>query len=252
MELQRIQRQSASDEVFDQLVASIVDGEVTAGDAIPSERALAEGLGVSRPVVREALKRLAHAGLVDIRHGGATTVSDFRRTAGPDLLGALLLDRRGELDLEVARSIVEARSQIGPPVAAAAAGRATPDDLAGLHEVVAAMRDLRQDEHPDAEAVAALQRLALDFWDRVVDASHNVVHRLLFNALRRAYEPVMDALAVVMRAEASDVEGYAAVLDAIESGDPDGAAAAVRAVVDHGATATVALIDELLAAPDPT
>lgn len=249
VDLQRIQRQSASDEVFDQLVASIVDGEVTAGEAIPSERALAEGLGVSRPVVREALKRLAHAGLVEIRHGGATTVSDYRRTAGPDLLGALLLGRRGELDLEVARSIVEARSQIGPPVAAAAAGRAGPDDVAGLHEVVAAMRALGQDEHPDVEALAALQRLALDFWDRVVDASHNVVHRLLFNALRRAYEPVMDALAVVMRAEASDVDGYAAVLDAIEAGDPTRAADAVRAVVDHGATATVALIDDLLADP---
>lgn len=250
MELHRIQRQSASDEVFDQLVASIVEGEVVAGDAIPSERALAEALGVSRPVVREALKRLAHAGLVEIRHGGATTVTDYRHTAGPDLLGALLLDRRGELDLAVARSIVEARSQLGPPVAAAAAGRAGPDDLAGLHEVVAAMRDLAPEGRPDAETVAALQRLALDFWDRVVDASHNVVHRLLFNALRRAYEPVMDALAVVMRAEASDVDGYAAVLAAIEAGDPDRAADAVRAVVDHGATATVALIDELLAEPD--
>lgn len=38
---------------------------------------------------------------------------------------------------------------------------------------------------------------ALDLWDAVVDASGNVVYRLLFNALRRAYEPVMDVLAVV-------------------------------------------------------
>jgi len=125
-------------------------------------------------------------------------VTDYRRSAGPDLLGAMLLDRRGELDLAVARSIVEARSQLGPPVAAAAAERATPDDLAGLHEVLDGMRELAPPSDP--EAVAALQRLALEFWDRVVDASHNVVHRLLFNALRRAYEPVMDALAVVMRA----------------------------------------------------
>lgn len=242
MDLQPISRASASDEVYDRLVSSIVEGEVGAGDAMPSERSLAEGLGVSRPVVREALKRLAHAGLVQIRHGGATLVNDYRRTAGPDLLSALLLDRNGELDLGVARGIIEARSDLGPPVAAAAARRATDTDLAELDALVVRLREA-EDDH-------ARQRLALDFWDRVVDASDNVVHRLLFNALRRAYEPVMDALVVVMRDEVSDVDGYAAVVAALQRRDPDAAVAAVRAVVDRGARAAVDLIDELLAMPD--
>lgn len=241
MDLQPIARSSASDEVYDRLVASIVEGEVTAGEAMPSERSLADGLGVSRPVVREALKRLAHAGLVQIRHGGATMVTDYRRTAGPALLSVLLLDRNGDLNLDVARSIVEARSDLGPPVAAAAARRAGPEDLAALRDTVAAMRA--------ADEVRDLQRLALDFWDHVVDASGNVVHRLLFNALRRAYEPVMEALAVVMQAEVSNIDGYASVLTALEQRDPEAAALAVHAVVDHGARATVELIDELL---DPT
>lgn len=244
VDLQPIARSSASDEVYDRLVTSIVEGEVTAGDAMPSERSLAEGLGVSRPVVREALKRLAHAGLVQIRHGGATLVSDYRRTAGPALLSVLLLDRNGDLNLDVARSIVEARSDLGPPVAAAAARRARPDDVATLHEIIDAMRA--------TDDVLELQRLALDFWDRVVDASGNVVHRLLFNALRRAYEPVMEALAVVMQAEVSNVDGYATVVAALEQSDPQAAARAVHAVVDHGARATIELIDELLDPTDPS
>lgn len=249
MQLSPIARTSASDEVYDQLVASIVDGEVDPGEAMPSERELADGLGVSRPVVREALKRLAHAGLVHIRHGGKTLVSDFRRTAGPDLLQALLLDRNGELDLEVARSIVEARSDIGPPVAAIAARRASATDVEALDAVVARMREARD----GTGDVAELQRLAMEFWDRMVDASHNVVHRLLLNALRRAYEPVMDALAVVMRDEVSDVEGYAEVVAALRARDPARAEASVHAVVDHGARATVEVIDELLALdPDET
>lgn len=242
MDLQPIARTSASDEVYERLVSSIVEGEVDAGEPMPSERSLADGLGVSRPVVREALKRLAHAGLVQIRHGGATLVSDYRRTAGPDLLSALLLDRHGDVDLEVARGVIEARSDLGPPVASAAARRATPGDLDALDDVVAAMHA--------GDDVLGRQRLALDFWDRVVDASHNVVHRLLFNALRRAYEPVMEALVVVMRAEVSDLDGYAGVAAAVRRGDPDAAADAVRAVVDHGARATVELIDQLLAMPD--
>lgn len=243
MDLQPIARSSASDDVYDRLVASIVGGEVGVGEPMPSERSLAEGLGVSRPVVREALKRLAHAGLVQIRHGGATLVTDYRRTAGPDLLSVLLLDRNGDLDLEVARGIIEARSDFGPPVAAAAARRATPGDLAAVDALVGDLRGA-EDDHER-------QRLALDFWDRVVDASHNVVHRLLFNALRRAYEPVMDALVVVMRDEVSDVDGYAAVAAALHDRDPATAEAAVRALVDRGARAAVDLIDELLATPDP-
>ena len=81
MDLQPIARSSASDEVYERLVASIVEGEVDPGDAMPSERSLSDALGVSRPVVREALKRLAHAGLVQIRHGGALAGAEAAQVA---------------------------------------------------------------------------------------------------------------------------------------------------------------------------
>jgi GntR family transcriptional regulator, transcriptional repressor for pyruvate dehydrogenase complex len=244
VQLAPVERSSAADEVYDQLVASILDGEVAVGHAIPSERALSDALGVSRPVVREALQRLAHAGLVSIRHGGATTVTDFRRTAGPDLLGVLLLDRNGDLNVDVARSIIEARVDLGPPVVAAAARHVTDADVADLRTLL--------DDLAATDNLRERQRIALDFWDRVVDASGNVVHRLLFNALRRAYEPVMDALAVLMQSEFADVDGYAAVVAALEARDPDRAANAVRDLVGPGATAMLSVIDGLLALPaDP-
>ncbi len=68
------------------------------GQPLPSERRLAEVLGVSRPAVREAIKRLTEAGLVEVRHGDATTIRDFRKHAGLDLLPRLLI-RSGEVDL---------------------------------------------------------------------------------------------------------------------------------------------------------
>ena len=55
------------------------------GESLPSERRLAEVLGVSRPAVREAIKRLTEAGLVEVRQGDATTVRDFRRHAGLEI-----------------------------------------------------------------------------------------------------------------------------------------------------------------------
>lgn len=82
---------------------------------------------MSRPVVREALKRLTAAGLVEVRQGDATTVRDYKRHAGLDLLPRLLLrggDRGDELDVAVVRSILETRLHNGPKVAELAAARA--------------------------------------------------------------------------------------------------------------------------------
>lgn len=238
MELHPVTRASASDAVYDQLVASILAGEVAAGDALPSERALSETLGVSRPVVREALQRLSHAGLLRVRHGGATRVEDYRRTAGPELLGELLLGRSGELDLTVARSIIEVRADLGPAVAAAAARRRSDTDVVTL---VAALEQLR-----GADELGARQAAALGLWDALVDASHNVVHRLLFNALRAAYEPVMDALAVVLRREVSDVDRHAAIVAAVRDRDPDLAREAAAALLATGTSAALDAIDALL------
>ena len=83
--------------------------------------------------MREALQRLASAGYVDVRQGGSTTVRDFRRLGGLDLLPRLLL-ARGGLDLAVARSILEARAHVGPKIAELAAPRADPRSAPHLRE----------------------------------------------------------------------------------------------------------------------
>src|SRR6476659_3607126 len=106
MPLEKIQRRSVPQDVFEQLVGEVMSGDLHPGSALPSERRLAELLGVSRPAVREALQRLAHAGMVEVRQGDATTVRDFRRLGGMDLLPRLLVVG-GQLDLKVARSILE-------------------------------------------------------------------------------------------------------------------------------------------------
>lgn len=110
MALQPVTRRSVPEEVFEQIATDVLTGEMPPGEALPSERRLAELLGVSRPAVREALKRLSAAGLVEVRQGDVTTVRDFRRHAGLDLLPRLLF-RNGELDISVVRSILEARPE---------------------------------------------------------------------------------------------------------------------------------------------
>src|SRR3569623_2079182 len=108
MPLHPVSRRSVPDAVFDQVLCEVVSGALGPGEPLPSERRLAEVLGVSRPAVREALQRMAQTRLVEVRHGGSTTVRDFRRYAGLDLLPSLLL-RAGSIDVPVVRSVVEAR-----------------------------------------------------------------------------------------------------------------------------------------------
>src|SRR5690349_9159928 len=126
MALSPVTRRTIPDDVFEQIMSNVLNGEMAPGEALPSERKLAEVLGVSRPVVREALKRLNAAGLVEVRQGDATTVRDYRRHAGLDLLPRLLI-RAGELDLSVVRSILETRLHNGPKIAELAAARRGPE-----------------------------------------------------------------------------------------------------------------------------
>ena len=112
MGLQKIERNSVSDAVYDQLSREILEGRMLAGETLPAERALCQTLGVNRGAVREALKRLSQAGLVQVRHGGGATVLDFRETAGMDLLSGLLFSSDGSINMKVARSVIEMRAAI--------------------------------------------------------------------------------------------------------------------------------------------
>src|SRR3954463_4956525 len=176
MALQPVNRRSVPEDVFEQIVAEVLSGEMQPGQALPSERRLAQVLGVSRPAVREALKRLTAVGLVDVRRGDGTTVRDFRRRAGLDLLPRLLM-RAGELDLSVGRSILESRLHNGPKVAELAARRRRPELAALLDDVLQKLAD-------EVDPVGQ-QRLALTFSDHVVDGAESIAFRLMYNTLRR-------------------------------------------------------------------
>lgn len=240
MALQRVSRRSVPDAVFEQLLADILAGELAPGTELPAERRLAEVLGVSRPAVREALQRLAHAGLIDVRQGDATTVRDYRRSAGPELLPRLLL-REGQPDLEVIRHVLETRLVLVPDVARRCAQRRDDEQAARLVALAAQMRELDGD-------LPALQRTAHAFSSALVDGSGNVVYRLLFNALEAAYLPAMDAVTVVLADEVSDVAAYATVADAVSRQDAALAASTMRRVVQLGTRDAFAAIEALEAA----
>jgi GntR family transcriptional repressor for pyruvate dehydrogenase complex len=244
MALTPITKRLVPDDVFEQLMAEVVDGSLGPGDALPSERRLAELLGVSRPAVREALQRMSAARLVEVRHGGTTTVRDFQRYAGLDLLPRMLV-RDGELDPAVARSIIEARFAIAPSVARMAAERgvrapqATRDALEGALSALAGAGD-----------PVARQHAALAFWDAIVDLADSIVFRMMFNNLRLAYEPAIEPLAPLLDGEVSNTEGYRLISSAVLSSDAVAAHDAADALLRPATETMVHFLDAYQDEPD--
>jgi GntR family transcriptional repressor for pyruvate dehydrogenase complex len=130
--LRAIKKTRIHEEVFSQIHELIREGRFKAGDQLPSERELADTFKVSRTSVREALRALESQGLVVSRTGTGNFVADLpvESLIGP--LARLLIDEKRAL-----ADVFEMRKLIEPHIAALAAERATPNDIAQLKKIVA-------------------------------------------------------------------------------------------------------------------
>jgi GntR family transcriptional repressor for pyruvate dehydrogenase complex len=235
--LQRIAKRTLSDEVFEQLVREIVQGRMAPGVALPAERELCETLGVNRGALREALRRLAQAGLVSIAQGGTTKVLDYKKSAGLDLIAQILFSEGGTIDLQVVRSLMEIRAALAPDIARLCARRANAALTVELLDVVDRMQPaLAADDLPK------LQELSLDFWDVLVRGSDNIAYVLAFNTLRMTYDTVREALVQVMADELRDGAAYRAIAEAVGRHDDVSAKHVASALVEHGTHRMLELI----------
>ncbi len=215
----------ASAGVHDGLRARILSGDLAPGDPVPSERVLSEELGVNRHAVREALKRLQQAGLVQITQGGATRVLDWRNNAGLEVL-LDLVEEGSEPTGDLIRSVLEMRASVGTDAARLCA-------LRGDRETRAAVERLAGDA---ADAIAAGSPRAIEafvaLWMRIVDGSGNVAYRLGLNSLNAALDAYPElGESLVPR----DGEVLRQLGSAVGSGAPEDAALTARALL---ATAT--------------
>src|SRR5262249_53315530 len=134
MPLQPVELQRLYQQIAEQIGGLIHAGEYRSGTRLPPERELARQLGVSRPVVREAMIALEIAGLVACRGGAGTFVKQARSDAGT-LLATAPDPGPSPFDLIAAGRMVEGE------IAFSAASHADPAGLAGLSEAVELMRE---------------------------------------------------------------------------------------------------------------
>jgi DNA-binding FadR family transcriptional regulator len=205
-----------SDRVFATVLEAVLSGRYAPGEKLPTQRALASDLGVTMSSVREALKRLEQMGLVDVRHGSAMRVRDWREHGGLDVLTHLLF-RGGSLDAGVLLSILEARSLMLREIAGLAAERRSEEQAARLHELAGRFA---QAEHPHEAA-----RVDFAFFTEVAQAASNLVFELILNAIRDLYFAHLDAVPVTAR-PAELAPAYARIARAVGRRDGNRARAA--------------------------
>jgi GntR family transcriptional repressor for pyruvate dehydrogenase complex len=205
-----------SDRVFAELLEAVLAGRYAAGEKLPTQRALAADLGVTMSSVREALKRLEQMGLVDVRHGSAMRVRDWREHGGLDVLTHVLF-RGGALDPAVLVATLEARALMLREIAGLAAERRRAPQAKRLHQL--ALRFAATDYPGDAA------RIDFAFFTEVAQAAHNLVFELILNAIRELYFAHLDAIPVTARPhELAPI--YARIARAIDDRDGNRARAA--------------------------
>tara|TARA_B100000683_G_scaffold262600_1_gene289907 strand:+ start:1074 stop:1832 length:759 start_codon:yes stop_codon:yes gene_type:complete len=235
---EQVKKQSLSNAVFEQLRDRIVRGEMEVGDPLPAERVLAEKLGVNRSAVREGLKRLEQAGLVAIQQGGKTKVLNFKKTGGLELLAAMMVKEGGLINTGVARSVLEMRNTLAPDAARLCAKRCNDETASQLDDIVTEMHNYRQD-------LSMLQKLALVFWQTIIQGSDNVGYQLAFNSLDMTYGQVLEHFTLVLQEEFESIELYQNILNSISHGDGEKAFQESKQLVAKGAQAMESVLAEI-------
>lgn len=209
MPLTSPRRCALADQVIAQLRTQVTSGEWPVGSRIPTEPELAEQLGVARNTVREAVRALAHNGLLDIRQGSGTYV-----VATSELAGVM---QRRFADSEP-HHVGELRCVLEASAARLAARRRTDCEMAALDTALEQREQARRSGDTDAfvRADATLRQA-------VVAASHNDVLAQLCADLGEALRNFLHAKTGGELTEEQHLDG-SSLIEAIRRRDEKAAA----------------------------
>jgi len=212
--MQPASRTNLADSAAESLRAEIVGGRWAVGERIPNEAGLSKMLSVSRGTVREAVRAVVSQGLLETRQGSGTYVK-----SAVDPTAALDRVKRAGL-----RDQWEARAALDAEAARLAAIRHTPADLETIRRLLAARGTVADGGREE------FIRRDMAFHKAVVAASGNSAMVEIYEFFTAAIAETIDSTLAGQMPE-PDAAAHSAIVDGIASGDPDRAAAAIRAFV---------------------
>jgi GntR family transcriptional regulator, transcriptional repressor for pyruvate dehydrogenase complex len=222
--LTKLSRETLAEQAARNLIAFIEAQNLKPGKLLPPESQLAADFGVSRPIIREALKSLEGKGIVEVVSGKGAVVKPLdSQSLQLFFQRAVRMEREGIIDLMELRKGIEVQS------AALAAQRRTPDDLARLAEIVAEMRrNLRSSD--------AYVELDVAFHRQIASMTRNAMVYHMVAAIRDA---IKDTLHESLLRPQTDEQlervqlGHEAIFASLEQGDTRAAEDAMAAHFDE-------------------
>ncbi len=213
--LKTIKIKRITEEIVSQIRDHIAKGNLKAGDRMPSERDLAQLLGVSRPTVREALQVLEHTGFVEILQGSGTYIKEIGKKALTDPLQILIegSDKRY-------REVYEFRSAIETWAVGLAAQRNKASDISRLERIIVKMKACRAEKKP-------MDKLDSEFHLAIAQACHNGIYyhvaktilHLLTQVTRISHKELFES----EEDQIGLLKDHTAIFEAIKDRDPESA-----------------------------
>ncbi len=214
-----IRPKKLSEEIVDQIQGRISDGQLKPGERIPSERNLAEMLGVSRPSVREAIMMLEAKGLLEARQGGGTYVRSLTEGSFGTPLTEMIED-----DPKLLKDLLEVRMGLECWSAYLAAKRATDSDIERIGSYIEEMRLFVKDGwDPQVDS---------QFHDAIATATHNTMQMHILTTVHSLFLATIElALRNFYSSDPSYIETlldqHQAIYENIADRNADGARAAM-------------------------
>ena len=226
MNFAKLQLPRIPDAVAHQIETRILEGSLKPGDRLPAERELAIELGVSRPSLREAIKKLVSRDLLISRHGGGTYVTDRLAASFSDPWQQLI-----EQHPRLQEDVLEFRHLIEGSAAELAAQRATESDLERLEQAYAKLDAAYGSDDRHAQVAADVA-----FHLTIAESAHNVLFgHLLGSVLRLLHEHVRRSLrdiAVSPETGRQLMAQHLAIHNAIRAREPATARLAAQTHID--------------------
>ncbi|MBB5140212.1 DNA-binding FadR family transcriptional regulator [Thermocatellispora tengchongensis] len=214
----KLTRLQLADQVVERLRGLIADGALRQGDRLPSETELSRELGVGRSTVREALRVLAHLGLIETRKGSGSYVSG---TPGPVSPGPSSAVAAADL-----ADLFEFRFALESEIAQLAAQRRTPGQL---RRILQALENVHEAVAKGASATSVAD---VELHLAIAEAGNNRYLREVYESYQATFAAAADRL-IGMQAPSHIRDVHDDLVEAIAVQDVRAAAAAVRRTFDE-------------------
>lgn len=215
-----------SDTVAEQLVETIVAGQLHEGDTLPSERELGEQFGVSRTVIREAIRTLTTRGLVDVQSGRGVRV--VRPDIAPVTEAMSLLLRSSQATTFA--KLHEVRTMLEGHNAALAAERREEPDCQELDRLLHEMNEAGDD-------IDQGSGLDVEFHRTIARSTRNELYQVLLDTIASSLLDQRRAILATPHSPSKVLDEHRQILEAIKEQDPPGARTAMEQHLANAAAA---------------